>query len=102
MSCDYICFMKAKTIFETAIELPPRKNCRIDNIYYKGTNWACLVDYYNNVTYHVKSGVHSLTEVYSDFKYCALNECPIDNLSFFPLFLTNEFKEIEGVKYNHY
>lgn len=91
--------MKHKTICDTKIELPLKKDCRIDNISYAGGNWACLVDYINNVVLFVSPGYYSLHALFSDFKFAAINELPINNNQ---PFITLPFKEITGVKYSMY
>ena len=62
--------------------IPLRKNCRIDFKTFNKTTWSVLVDYTNSSNERVlyyKSGICSIRDIYSEFKFCFESYLPIDN-----------------------
>ena len=85
------------TISNKKVKLPLRKDCRVDNVFVGGRNYSCLVDYINNETIYTELGVAGIGNLYSNFKFAAINELPINTAHYLPL--THPFKQIENVNY---
>ena len=92
-----------KTIFDKEISLPKRINCRIDLVHIGGKPYAALVDYSNHsegdkILYLDRyNGQQTIGNLYSEFKWMAANEMPIDTFSFAAL--PYPFRKIENVLY---
>ena len=91
-----------ETISGYKINLPKRINCRVDVVHIGGKPYAALVDYLNNEILFLDryNGQQTIGNLYKDFKWCAVNELPIDVFSFAPL--PYPFKRLENIEYKSY
>jgi hypothetical protein len=80
-------------------KVPLLKNCRVDNKYVAGSNWAILVDYIQNVCLLIKPGTHTIGEMHKELKFMVKNKLPIDNYPY--IALPHEFYKIEGAIYQY-
>lgn len=80
------------------MSLPKMKNCRIDYKEINGETYSLLVDYTNNnVLFTSNKCVKSIKNLYSDFKYMALNM----SISLWTPFNNVEIFKIDGVNYKN-
>lgn len=85
-----------KTVFNHVVELPKMKECRVDYKQMFGKTYAFLVNQITNDSYYFESGTFTIKSLYSEFKYCCLNELPIDTIS---NTIGVNIIQIENVKY---
>lgn len=78
------------------MKLPLMKNCRVDYKYVVGSNWSVLIEFTTDKVLYTQCGTRTLREIYSDFKFSAINQLPIDNFDYIVL---PPITKLDGLKY---
>ena len=82
------------------VKIPLMKNCRIDYKTFNECTWSALVDYTdseNEKILYFKSGICTIKDVYSEFKFSVNSYLPIDNSPY--CILTAMINKIDGALY---
>ena len=90
--------MKLNTIYNKKIEIPSKKDCRVDYRKVGGKTWSFLVVYGSeDKTIYFEASFKTLHSLYLSFKLSVINEFEIDNYPYY--FMPSPFAKLENLKY---